>query len=129
MNTDEQRTWGTRIIRYSLIVVLFYFGISQLVSPINWTGWLPTWTSAIPIAPVTLIIMNGVFEVILALALLLGIYTRIVAVIAALHLAAITLDIGFTEIGVRDFGLTMATIALAFFGPDSWTIDSKRSKK
>jgi uncharacterized membrane protein YphA (DoxX/SURF4 family) len=65
---------------------------------------------------------------VLALALLAGFWTRLVSALLALHMLAITLDIGFTAVGVRDFGITIATAALALLGPDKWTVDAKRKR-
>lgn len=123
-----QHEIGLRVLRYGLVLVFLYFGISQLLAPGDWTGWLPVWTESLPLAPETLILMNGTFETVLALALLAGFWTRLAATLLGLHLAAITLEIGLTEIGVRDFGLTVATLALALLGPDRWTIDARTNR-
>jgi hypothetical protein len=48
----------------------------------------------------------------------MGIWTRWAALLLALHLAVITFDIGLSAIGVRDFGLTVATLALVFLVED-----------
>ncbi len=124
-----QREIGLRTLRYGLVLVFLYFGISQLLAPSDWTVWLPAWTEALPISQETFIIMNGAFETVLALALLAGFWTRAAATLLALHLAAITFDIGFTATGVRDFGLTIATAALALLGPDDWSLDTRTAKK
>ena len=127
-NEKAQQEIGLRVLRYGLVLVFLYFGISQLVAPSDWTGWLPLWTESLPVSQETFIIMNGAFETILALALLAGFYTRITATLLALHMLAITLDIGFTAVGVRDFGVTIATAALALLSPDRWTIDVKKKR-
>ena len=125
-NGKTQQELGLRVLRYGLVLVFLYFGISQLLAPSDWTGWLPVWTESLPIAPETFIILNGAFETVLALALLAGFWTRLVAALLALHMLAITFEIGFTAIGVRDFGITIATAALALLGPDTWTVDARK---
>jgi uncharacterized membrane protein YphA (DoxX/SURF4 family) len=60
--------------------------------------------------------MNGLFEVGAGVFLALGIWTRFVAFILGLHLLLISSSLGFSAIGVRDFGLSFATLALALLG-------------
>ncbi len=54
-----------------------------------------------------------------------GLLTRIAAFILALHLAIITIELGYGETAVRDFGLTFATLSIALGGPDQWSLDQK----
>jgi hypothetical protein len=39
------------------------------------------------------------------------------------HLLGISLSLGFSAIAIRDFGLSMATIAIFFYGIDKCTLD------
>lgn len=109
-----------------LALVYLYFGISQLHAPYQFVGWLPAEAALIPLPATTLILLNGAFEVFFGTLLLLGFYTRVSALLLGLHLAAITLSIGFTQTGVRDFGLTIATFALAIAGGGRWSLDALR---
>ncbi len=112
------RKYAPAVVRIALSLVFLYFGISQLIRPETFTGWLPAWTAFIPVQARTLVVLNGAFEVIAGSALLIGIYTRIASLLLGLHLLGITMSIGFTEIGVRDFGLAFATLAIALQGKD-----------
>ncbi len=56
---------------------------------------------------------NGIFEVVLGTLLAMGFFVRIIAFILALHLIPIALDFGFVPTGVRDLGLSIATLALS----------------
>lgn len=122
-------SYGTLILRVTLAVVLLYFGISQFLQPSYWIGYLPSWSSAIPLSQTTLIYLNGSVEILGAILLLAGIWMLPVAILLALHLAAITLDLGWTEIGVRDLGLTGAMLSLAFFGSGKFSLDAWRQRR
>lgn len=115
------------LLRYAMGIVFFWFGISQLTKPKDWVAYLPDFLGSTSYAQ-SIIIFNGIFEVSFALLLVLGLFTRVSAILLGLHLLAITFEVGYNEIGVRDFGLTLATFAIALFGPDKCSLDTKRQK-
>jgi len=125
----NNKNYATVIIRISLALVLLWFGIDEIVNPENWFGYVPTGLSPIlPFSLNTFITLNGIFEIIIGLLLLIGLYTRIIAFIAALNLSFITIAVGYNEIGVRDFGLTMMAISLIFSGAGVLSLDNKIKK-
>jgi uncharacterized membrane protein YphA (DoxX/SURF4 family) len=75
-----------------------------------------------------IVLLNGGFEVVFGLLLAAGFFTRIVALILALHVFALAYEIGYNDIGVRDFVLGIATLSLCFFGPDQYTIDKRLNR-
>lgn len=83
----------------------------------------------IPLEARTIILLNGAFEIIASTLLLLGFYTRITAILLGLHLLTITFSIGFTQTGVRDFGLSIATLAIAINGPDKLCLENYLQRK
>lgn len=102
------------VLRLGLAIVFLWFGLSQLVDGINWVSWVPEWAvNLLHLPPAMIVLANGLFEVVAGALLAFNIWTRWVALILALHLVIITIEIGATAIGVRDFGLTAATFALA----------------
>lgn len=106
---------GMYILRFGLAAVFLWFGLSQVTSPAEWVGWVPAWaTSIIPVSAEVFVLANGTLEVVGGALLVAGFYLRPAALVLALHLAIITFDIGYNEIGVRDFGLMMATLSLVF---------------
>jgi len=108
---------GLLVLRLGLASVFLWFGFSQLLDGINWVGWVPEWAVALlHLPPAFIVLGNGLFEVVFGAFLALGLWTRFVALLLTLHLALITFDIGLTATGVRDFGLTLATAALALMG-------------
>lgn len=110
----SRTTTGLLVLRLGLAPVFLWFGFSQLFDGLAWVGWVPAW--AVPLLhlpPAMIVLGNGLVEVILGSLLAMGFLTPIVALLLGLHMALITIDIGLTAIGVRDFGLTLATLALA----------------
>lgn len=108
--------WGVLVLRLGLAALFLWFGFSQLLDGLNWVGWVPAWAvEVLHIPPAMIVLGNGAFEVVMGGLLAFNVFTRWAALALALHLAVITVEIGMNEIGVRDFGLTMATLALALF--------------
>ena len=112
-----------------MALVFLYFGTQQLLNPRNWIGFLPDFTSALPIEPNTLIIINGISEIILGILLIAGLFTRIVSFLLFIHMISISISIGFTATGVRDFGLAIATLIVFLNGKDQYCLDNFLFKK
>jgi len=113
----KNKDYSTAIIRIGLALVLLWFGIDEIINPEDWFGYIPLWLNGVlPFSLGTFIFLNGIFEVILGALLLSGFFTRIVAFVAALHLLSITIAVGYNDIAVRDFGLTLMAVSLIFSG-------------
>lgn len=110
------------ILRLGLAVVFVWFGGHQLFLPSDWTTFLPGFTANPWLSPESIILLNGWLEVIGSLMLVAGFWTRPVALILGLHLLFIALATG-GAIGMRDFGLTVACLALTLSTVDDWTLD------
>lgn len=120
-----QMKWGLLILRLGLAAVFLWFGFSQLLDGLSWVGWVPDWAVAfLRIPPAMIVLANGLFEVALGALLAVGVWVRISATVLAVHLAIITFDIGLTAIGVRDLGLTLATLALALLSERKETTET-----
>ena len=115
--------FSTPILRIGMGLVVLWFGYQQLSDALPWIGYLPSWTSALPISQITFVHLNGWFELTLSLLLLCGFYTRAVALLLALHIANIAFIVGYNAIGVRNFGLSVALFSLFFSVPDEWSCD------
>src|SRR3989344_968766 len=116
------------MLRLGLAFLFLWFGISQLTAPSDWLSWLPAWTSTLPIAPTTIVLLNGGFEAVLGILLAIGFLTRWAAALLAAHLFVIAYEIGYNDIGIQDFSLAIATTAVALFGPDTYTLDKKTER-
>ena len=111
------------VLRAGLVVLFLWFGLSQVGDPSAWVSWVPEWpTKLLGIDAYTVVLLNGIFESVLGVMLLLGLWTRWVALLLSLHLFFITYEIGWNDIGVRDFALATATLALALWGDDRWSV-------
>lgn len=109
---------GLGVLRFGLAAMFMWFGFSQLFDSLSWVSYVPSWASnLLNIPPALIVLANGSFEVIGGILIASGFLVRWVALFLAAHLAVITIEIGMTAIGVRDFGLTCATLALAFLYP------------
>ena len=111
------------VLRVGMAVIVMWFGVQQLIDPATWIGFLPDWTSSLPMSATTLIYLNGLFEVISGLMLLAGLYTRIIVLLMALHMLEITYTVGYDAIGVRDLGLTIALFTIFLHGSSPFSLD------
>lgn len=125
--THKLSPFAPVILRLATSLVFLWFGANQLMNPSQWTSFVPSWANFI--SANLLVSLNGFMEVVLGFTLLLGFQVRSVALILGLHLLVIAGSVGWNAIGVRDFGLSLATLSIVFDGPDMWSIDTKLSKK
>lgn len=107
------RLRGQVVLRYGLAVVFLYFGFSQLFDSLRWVALVPSWAvELIHLPPAMIVLANGVFDLIGGTLLVFGLWVRPVAYVLSLHVLLIAASLGVTPVGVRDFGLAMATLAL-----------------
>lgn len=114
MNRERFVSYAPAVTRIGISLVFIWFGVSQFTDPASWTGYIPTW---LPQSG-TLVVANGIIETILGSLLLVGLLVRPIALILGIHLLGITWLMGYTAIGVRDFGLALATLSIALHGKD-----------
>jgi len=131
MNNQKLKDLAPAVLRWGLAIVLFWFAYNQLSNASQWARMIPEWTSIISSNTETIVYINAIVEILLGILLLVGIWTRVVAIIVMLHLAQITFTVvgGFSSPnGIRDFGLTIAALSIALHGKDNYCLDSKLSK-
>jgi uncharacterized membrane protein YphA (DoxX/SURF4 family) len=122
---NNHRGVGTRLVRIAMALVFLWFGVSQVLDPASWLGYLPSWASVFPVSANTFILIAGISQSIIGFGLLLGLFTRWMAILGVLHLVPIILSVGYNEIMIRDLGLLLATISIVYHGPDRWCLDKK----
>lgn len=111
--------YAPAVLRIGISLVFLWFGTSQLQNPGTWTNIVPSWAVGLSgLDAKTIVLANGGFEILAGGMLILGFLTRYVAALLFLHLAVITLSIGINPVGVRDFGLSLATLSIALHGKD-----------
>ena len=126
---DKYKRYAPFIVRIGISLLLLWFGLNQLFDTANWLVWLPQWAYNLPFPAETLIRINGTFEVVVGSLLLLGLFTRWSALLIALHIAGIALNLGYNDIAVRDLGLAFAALSIFFNGADFKCLDRKVREK
>lgn len=121
---DKLRGYAPGVLRIGISLVFLWFSISQLMDPVTWTGYIPPPLAA-NFNPLMLVYANAIFELVFGIMLILGIFTRISAVLLGTHLAFIALSLGYNEIAIRDWGLAIATFTVAMNGKDRLSLNSK----
>ncbi len=112
------------ILRIGISLVFLWFGWQQLSDASAWAGLIPKWYLDLTgLSASILVLINGIFEIVLGTLLLLGIFTKVAAFLLMLHMLHITYTVGYNGIGVRDFGLSLATIAIWLHGRDTWCLE------
>jgi hypothetical protein len=114
MNIKGNNKLASLLIRIGLAAVLLYASVSSFKSPYNWIGYLPH-TLTDHFSAHLLLHIFSVYEIILALWLLSGLYIKYVAVLAALSFSAIILsNFNLLSITFRDIAMVFASLALIF---------------
>jgi uncharacterized membrane protein YphA (DoxX/SURF4 family) len=111
------------VLRLVFAFVFFYFGFAQLGNASMWISYLPDWVGNLPISTTKFVLLNGWFEIVSAVLLVLGAYVRPVALLLSIHLFAIAMSIGIDPTGVRDLGLAGATFAISLLGAGPFSVD------
>jgi len=118
------------VLRFGLAALFLWFGISQVLNPSSWTAWVPAWgNNFLGMNAMTIVFINGWFEVTGGVLLALGLWTRWAALALSLHLFVISYEIGYNDIGVRDFALAVSALALSLFGSDKYSLDTRAAKQ
>lgn len=119
--------YSSSILRYGMAAVILWFSVAQFENATQWTAYVPdSIVSITGLSAVILVYFNATFELVFGILLLFGWQTRIVALLLAAHLFDIMYVVGYGEIGVRDFGLAVATFVVFMNGTDPLCIQQKR---
>lgn len=113
------------LIRISISLVFLWFGLTNVFNPNYLLGYLPQFISFIPIQPLTLMLINGIFEIFFGTLLLIGFFTRFASIILTINLIPIIIGLGYNDIAIRDIGLALVTLSIFLHGPDKWCLDYK----
>jgi uncharacterized membrane protein YphA (DoxX/SURF4 family) len=128
MKIDKYKEYAPLIARVSISLVFLWFGFNEILNTEAWVTWLPQFAYNLPIAPTTLVLINGIFEVIFGGLLLLGLFTRVASFLLFIHLMGIVFSVGYNDVAIRDLGLSLVTLSIFLSGPDKWCLD-KRGKR
>lgn len=118
--------YAPSVLRFGMAAVILWFSFAQFLHADVWTAYVPDGAVAIThVSAIVLVYFNAVFELIFGILLTFGWRTRLVAFLLAAHLFDIMWIVGYGEIGVRDFGLALATLVVFMNGPDILCIQQK----
>ena len=112
--------YSNLILRLSLAIVFFWFGIDKFFHPDYWVNaWVPQAVSLFManfnIRPVDIIYVSGVFEVLVGTSLVANIFIAPFSLLAVLFMISIMFFNGFNEVLIRDIGLIGAFLSLFFW--------------
>ena len=114
------------VLRFGISVVMLWFGTQQFLYTDHWTAYVPDSVVAMSgLSAVVFVHINAVFELVFGFLLVFGWQTRLCALLLTLHLLDIMWVVGYGEIGVRDFGLAVATFVIFMNGSDLLCLDYK----
>jgi len=116
------KDYSSLILRFGLGLTLFWFGITSILEPDMWSSLVP---SFIPIQPTIVVVAMAIFQVLVAVFIILGAFTRLAALLMAISLIPIIISLGYNDIAVRDFAIFMAALSLAMSGSKKLSLDSK----
>jgi uncharacterized membrane protein YphA (DoxX/SURF4 family) len=117
------------VLRLGMSVVILWFSLQQFIHGDQYTAYVPDSIVALShMSASTIVFFNALFELVFGLMLAFGWKVRIAALLLALHLFDIMYTVGYGEIGVRDFGLAIATLVVWMNGSDLFCIDQKKER-
>ena len=126
MNNKNIKNLSPIILRFGLAIVFIWFGTNQIINQAEWVYLIPQSILSITgLTASTVVLINGVFEIIMAALLACGIQIRIVAILLSLHLLMIIGDVGINAIGIRDIGLLFGMVSVALHGGDMYSYDKE----
>jgi uncharacterized membrane protein YphA (DoxX/SURF4 family) len=126
MDYNKMKDNAPAVLRISLSLVFLWFGLTNLFNPEALVGYLsPAIRNIIPFAPTTFMILTGIFEVVFGILLLLGLFTRLAALLFTIHVLGIAISLGYNDIAIRDIGLAAAVFAVFLRGRDKLCLDNK----
>ena len=104
-------------VRFGLAIVFLWFGIDKFFHPIYWlNAWVPKWfvqlVGNIGLNGVNLVYLIGVFEVVVGISLISGVFIKPLSFLGVIFLVSILIFTGIDEVTVRDIGLIGGFLSL-----------------
>ena len=124
----KYKEYSPLVLRIGIGIVFLWFGLTNIFNPQTLIGYLPKFVQTLPIEPLSILLITGIFEVVFAIFLIIGLFTRLSSLLLFLHLVIVIIGIGYNDVAVRDFGLALATLAIFLHGPAKWCLDNRRKK-
>lgn len=118
---------GPAVLRVGLGAAIPLAGVHELLAPGAWTDCVVGWfAERWPLSLEMLMRANGVAELLVGAALLVGVYTTVAAAIVAVSMAAVVLDLAwvatasgrFLDVLVRDVGLLALAVGVTLLSAE-----------
>lgn len=104
------------LTRLAIAVLFVGFGAWEIIQPGYWIAFVPPQLASL--GAITLVTVHGVILLAIGLAVMLGIYLRIAAVLAALVMieimATLVFESGFTDLVIRDAVVLLLAVSMVF---------------
>lgn len=109
-------------LRLGLAAVFLWFGIDKMFHPAYWlNAWVPpeiqSLLSKINLSGVQFIYLNGIFEMLVGLSLVTGVFMKFFSIVAIIFLASVLVFVGISEVTIRDFAMIGGFVAVVLW-PD-----------
>jgi len=117
--------YAPMVARYGVSFVFLVFGIWQIVNPQSWLGYLPNFAFGLGMNPLTLLILNGIFDFVIGLSLVTGIFLRFFSFLGIIHLLGIEIFLGFNDVLIRDIAIMIVLFSVFLNGKDKWRFKKK----
>ena len=109
---------GIFILQVAVALVFIWFGIDKLFHPDAWIYYLqalPSWMRALMyFDDKTVMLISAIVEILLGFWVLIPWKNYIPAFAIVLYFIPVLVSVGFDTVGVRDLGLMISSLALAF---------------
>lgn len=113
LKPNNQSKQAKLLLRLGLAAVYLYAGISGLIDPQAWIGFMPQFVGKI-LPATTALLLFSIFQIALSIWLLSGWKTRYAAILTALTTAALmVVNLGALIVTFRDIAIIFAALALA----------------
>ncbi|MBI2049499.1 hypothetical protein HYT32_01105 [Candidatus Roizmanbacteria bacterium] len=106
------------IMRVSLAFVFIWFGISELMNPVYFRGYIPPFSSNLLLYRDLLIQVHGGILVFLSICLIFKLFIKVIGLVSVFVIGFIVIglllnpEMGFNEVLVRDIGLLGLALAI-----------------
>lgn len=108
-----QKISPSYLLQIGIGLVLIYAGAHSFIDATNWIQFVPNWISSI-ISSETFLVIYSIFEMLIGIFIIFGLFTKITLLIASLNFFLILILYGVTDYTFPLFGILMATISLFF---------------
>lgn len=98
------------VLRLGLAAVFLWFGVDKMLHPAYWlNAWVPQSAQAFiekfNMTGLQFIYVNGIFEILVGLSLVTGVFTKLFSVLAIIFLGCVLIFVGVSEVTIRDFAI------------------------